>query len=124
MAVKKVVSTKLTEEELRRLEIVANRENMSVAAIIKLCINSIINNEIELEKGELKMAVDHIEYAEYDTPFGEKVEQKLNKLREREYPERFIESLKEQILSGLDAQIDMLPERFNPKRVKSDDWGC
>lgn len=122
MAVKKVVSTKLTEEELRRLEIVANRENMSVAAIIKLCINAIINNEIELEKGELKMAVDRIEYA--DTSFGEKVERKLNKLREREYPERFIESLKEQILSGLDAQIDMLPERFNPKRVKSDDWGC
>lgn len=122
MAVKKVVSTKLTEEELRRLEIVANRENMSVAAIIKLCINAIINNEIELEKGELKMAVDRIEYA--DTSFGEKVERKLNKLREREYPERFIESLKEQILSGLDAQIDMLPKRFNPKRVKSDDWGC
>lgn len=122
MAVKKVVSTKLTEEELRRLEIVANRENMSVAAIIKLCINAIINNEIELEKGELKMAVDHIEYA--DTSFGEKVERKLNKLREREYPERFIESLKEQILSCLDAQIDMLPKRFNPKRVKSEDWGC
>lgn len=124
MAVKKVVSTKLTEEELRRLEIVANRENMSVAAIIKLCINSIINNEIELEKGELKMAVDRIEYAEYDTSFGEKVEQKLNKLREREYPERFIESLKEQILTGLDAQIEMLPKRFNPKRMRNDDWGC
>lgn len=124
MAVKKVVSTKLTEEELKRLEIVANRENMSVAAIIKLCINSIINNEIELEKGELKMAVDRIEYAEYDTPFGEKVEQRLNKLREREYPERFIESLKEQMLTGLDAQIEMLPNRFNPKRMKNDDWGC
>lgn len=124
MAVKKVVSTKLTEEELKRLEIVANRENMSVAAIIKLCINAIINNEIELEKGELKMAVDRIEYAEYDTSFGERVERKLNKLREREYPERFIESLKEQMLTGLDAQIDMLPKKFNPKRMRSDDWGC
>jgi len=124
MAVKKVVSTKLTEEELKRLEIIANRENMSVAAIIKLCVNAIINNEIELEKGELKMAVDHIEYADLDTPFGEKVERKLNKLREREYPERFIESLKEQMLTGLDAQIEMLPKKFNPKRIKSDDWGC
>ena len=122
MTVKKVVSTKLTEEEVRRLEIVANRENMSVAAIIKLCINAIINNEIELEKGELKMAVDRIEYA--DTSFGEKVERKLNKLREREYPERFIESLKEQMLSGLDTQIEMLPKKFNPKRMRSDDWGC
>lgn len=122
MAVKKVVSTKLTEEELRRLEIVANRENMSVAAIIKLCINAIINNEIELEKGELKMAVDHIEYA--DTPFGEKVERKLNKLREREYPEWYIEVLKEQMLTSFDAQIEMLPKKFNPKRMRSDDWGC
>ena len=122
MTVKKVVSTKLTEEEVKRLEIVANRENMSIAAIIKLCINAIINNEIELEKGELKMAVDRIEYA--DTSFGEKVEKKLNKLREREYPERFIESIKEQILSGLDEQIDMMPKKFNPKRMRNDEWGC
>lgn len=123
MAEKKVVGIKVGAEDYRRLEIIADRENMSISAILKLCVNAIINNEIELEKGELKLGVNYV-CEEFDTPFGEKVERKLNKLREREYPERFIESLKEQMLTGLEAQIEMLPKKFNPKRMKSDDWGC
>lgn len=123
MAEKKVVGIKVGAEDYRRLEIIADRENMSISAILKLCVNAIINNEIELEKGELKLGVNYV-CKDLDTPFGEKVEQKLNKLREREYPERFIESLKEQMLTSLDAQIEMLPKKFNSKRMKSDDWGC
>ena len=117
------VTTKISEEEMRRLEVIANRENMSISAIMKMCISAIINNEIGLEKGELKLDFNE-GCAELDTPFGEKIEKRLDKLREREYPERFIESIKEQILSGLDEQIDMMPKKFNPKRMRSDEWGC
>ena len=123
MAEKRVVGIKVGAEDYRRLEIIASRENMSISAILKLCVNAIINNEIELEKGELKLGVNYV-CNDLDTPFGEKVERKLNKLREREYPEMFIESLKEQMLTGLEAQIEMLPKKFKPKRMKSDDWGC
>jgi len=123
MAEKRVVGIKVGAEDYRRLEIIADRENMSVSAILKLCVNAIINNEIELDRGELKLEVNY-DCEELDTPFGEKVERKLNKLREREYPERFIESLKEQMLTGLEAQIEMLSKKFNPKRMRSDEWGC
>ena len=117
------VTTKISEEEMRRLEVIANRENMSISAIMKMCISAIINNEIGLEKGELKLDFNE-GCAELDTPLGEKIEKRLDKLREREYPERFIESIKEQILSGLDEQIDMMPKKFNPKRMRNDEWGC
>lgn len=123
MADKKVIGLKIGAEDYKRVEIIADRENMSISAILKLCLNAIINNEIEIEKGELKLEVNYI-CEELETPLGEKIEKRLNKLREREYPERFIESIKEQILSGLDAQIDMMPKKFNPKRMRSDDWGC
>ena len=95
MAEKKVIGIKVGAEDYRRLEIIADRENMSISAILKLCVNAIINNEIELEKGELKLGVNYV-CEDLDTPFGEKVERKLNKLREREYPEWYIEALKEQ----------------------------
>lgn len=123
MADKKVIGLKIGAEDYKRVESVADRENMSISAILKLCLNAIINNEIEIEKGELKLEVNYV-CDELETPFGEKIEKRLNKLREREYPEGFIESIKEQILSGLDTQIDILPKKFNPKRMRSDDWGC
>lgn len=123
MADKKVIGLKIGAEDYKRVEIIADRENMSISAILKLCLNAIINNEIEIEKGELKLEVNYI-CEELETPLGEKIEKRLNKLREREYPERFIESIKEQILSGLDAQIDMMPKKFNPKRMRNDEWGC
>ena len=123
MADKKVIGLKIGAEDYKRVESVADRENMSISAILKLCLNAIINNEIEIEKGELKLEVNYV-CDELETPFGEKIEKRLNKLREREYPEGFIESIKEQILRGLDTQIDILPKQFNPKRLRSDDWGC
>ena len=124
---KKVISAKLSESEYQRLEMYANTHNISISAMISLCMNGILNGDIEIEKGELKLGVDPIGYAvseELDTPFGQKVERKLEKLRERGYPENFIYSMKEQILAGLDSQIDMLPKKFDARRMRDNDCGC
>ena len=124
---KKVISAKVSEKEFQMLETYANTHNMTVSAILSLCIRGLIDGEIRIEKGELKTGVDPIGYAvseELDTPFGQKVDRKFDKLRKRGYPENFIYSMKEQILNGLDSQIDMLPKRFDARRMKDGDCGC
>ena len=122
----KVISAKITEATYARLEVYSSTHNVSIAAVIKLFINALLDGEIEVEKGELKMAVDPIGYAvseDLDTPFGKKVDRRFEKLRERGYPERVIEMMKEQILAGLDSQIDLLPKKYDPRRMR-DDCGC
>lgn len=124
---KKVVGVKLSEDERIHLETYANTHNMSVSAVLVLCIRGLINGDISIEKGELKLGVNPIEYAisdDLDTPFGQKVDRKFDKLRERGYPEMFIHSMKEQMLSGLDSQIDMLPKKFDSRKMRDSDIGC
>ena len=123
----KVIGVKVSEKEFAMIETYANTHNISVSALFRLFMNDLLNGNINLEKGELKLGVNPIGYAdseELDTPFGQKVDRKLEKLRERGYPENFIYSLKEQILNGLDSQIDMLPKRFDARRMKDSDCGC
>lgn len=124
---KKVLGVKVSEGEYQRIETYANTHNISISAMVKLYFDALESGEISIEKGELKIGVNPIGYAvceELDTPFGQKVERKLDKLRERGYPDSFIYSLKEQILSGLDSQIDMLPKKFDSRRMKDNDCGC
>lgn len=124
---KKVISAKVSEREYQRLEMYANTHNISISAMITLCLNGLLNGDLDIQKGELKTGVDPIGYAvceELDTPFGQKVDRKFDRLRERGYPEMFISSMKEQILSGIDSQIDMLPKKFDTRRVKDSDCGC
>ena len=124
---KKVVSAKISESEYQRIEMYANTHNISISAMITLCLNGLMNGDLDIQKGELKTGVDPIGYAvsdDLDTPFGQKVDRKLERLIERGYPENFIYSMKEQILNGLDAQIDMLPKRFDARKMKNNDCGC
>lgn len=124
---KKVIGVKVSEKDYQRIETYANTHNISISAMVKLYFDALESGEISIEKGELKIGVNPIGYAvceELDTPFGQKVERKLDKLRERGYPDSFIYSLKEQILSGLDSQIDMLPKKFDSRRMKDNDCGC
>ena len=124
---KRVVSAKLSEKEYQILETYANTHNMTISAILSLCIKGLVEGDIRIEKGELKTGVDPIGYAvseEIDTPFGQKIEKRLEKLRERGYPENFIYSMKEQILNGLDSQIDMLPKKFDARRMRDNECGC
>ena len=123
----KVIGVKVSEKEFAMIETYANTHNISVSALFRLFMNDLLNGNINLEKGELKLGVNPIGYAdseELDTLFGQKVDRKLEKLRERGYPENFIYSLKEQILNGLDSQIDMLPKRFDARRMKDNNCGC
>ena len=124
---KKVIGTKVSEYEYQMIERCAEMQNMSVSALLGICARGLIDGDIEIEKGELKIGVDPTGYAvceNFDTPFGEKVDRKFDKLRDRGYPERFIESMKEQILNGIDNQISMLPKKFDMRRMKDNDTGC
>lgn len=124
---KKVIGVKVSEKDYQRIETYANTHNISISAMVKLYFDALETGEISIEKGELKIGVNPIGYAvseEIDTPFGQKIDRKFDKLRERGYPENFIYSMKEQILNGLDAQIDMLPKRFDARKMKNNDCGC
>lgn len=122
------LSTRVTEKEFAELEIVANRENISVAAMLRLFVQAVINEDVELEKGELKMHVDtHNDAVSedfYDDDFGRKVDRKFDRLRERGYPEDYICLMKEEILSGIESRIDMLPKKFDRRKVRDNDGGC
>lgn len=117
---KKVASAKINEYEYQMLETYANTHNLSISALIGILVKGVLGGDIEIEKGELKIGVDPISYAENDN-FALRIEANLNELRDREYPERFIESMKEQIISGLAAQISMLPKKYDSRRIN--DWG-
>ena len=123
MADYKVAGVKLSMNEYQELETYANTHNISVSAMLRLFVGGILNGEVEIVKGELRMMVNHDEYAvpeEIDTPFGQKVDRKFEKLRERGYPENFIYAMKEQILNGIDSQIDMLPKRYDARRMREE----
>lgn len=119
---KKVVSTKISDYEYGMLEKAANMQNLSVSAVIGICVKGIIEGDIEIDKGELKTGVDPNGYAVYDN-FTERIERKFEKLRERNYPERIIEQTKEGIINGLESQISMMPKSYDPRRMR-DDCGC
>jgi len=120
---KRVIGTKLNECDCRIVETYANTHNLSVSALLGILVRGVIDGDIEIEKGELKIGVNPISYVENDD-FTQRVEANLNELRDREYPERFIESMKEQIISGLAAQISMLPKKYDPRRIRNDDYGA
>lgn len=124
---KKVIGIKVSESKYQAIETYANTHNISVSALFKLFMNDLLNGDIELEKGELKLGVNPIGYAVFDeseTPFGQRVDRKLEKLTDRGYPESFLYSIKDQILNGLDTQIEMLPKKFDARKMKNNDCGC
>lgn len=122
------VGAKISEIENECLVRLANRENISVSAILKLCIGGIMSGDIDIEKGELKIGVNPIGYAVcddfYADDFGRKVEKKFDRLREREYPEEVIDMLKAEILAGIDNRIDMLPKKFDRRKMRDGDVGA
>ena len=114
-----VISARVKDETAVKLGELAQDRGITIARLI---------DEMVLEyerKEEIGVTPDgYAVYEELDTPLGQKIERKLGKLRERGYPENFISSMKEQILSGLDSQIDMLPKKFDARRIKDSDCGC
>lgn len=121
------LTARVTEDDAKKFESIATLANISSSALMKLLVDGVLSGDIEVEKGEIKLGVDPIGYAvcdDLDTPFGQKVDRKFDRLRERGYPENFIYSMKEQILNGIDSQIDMLPKKFDARRMRDSDIGC
>lgn len=113
-----VISARVKDATAVKLGEIAEEKGITIAKLI---------DEIVDDYEEGKKGVTPIGYAVCDdseTTFGKKVNRKLDKLRERGYPETFIYSMKEQMLSGLDAQIDMLPKKFDARRMRDADSGC
>ena len=113
-----VISARVKDETAVKLGELAENRGITIA---KLIDEMVVDYE---EKQEVEKGVTPISYAvceELDTPFGQKVEKKFDKLRERGYPETFIYSMKEQILNGIDSQIEMMPKKFDFRRAK-DEW--
>lgn len=114
-----VISARVKDETAVKLGELAENKGITIA---KLIDEMVADYE---EREEDKKGVTPISYAVCgDTPFGIRVEEKLEKLVERGYPEKFIYSMKEQMLSGLDTQIGMLPRHFDARRMGDNDCGC
>lgn len=124
---KKVVGVKLTEKEYQMLETYVNTHNMTISSALGLCVKGLLDGDLKIEKGELKTGVDPIGYEvseEVDTPFGQQIERKLDILRQRGYPEKVIYQMKEDILNGIESRIDMLPKKYDARKMRNDDCGC
>ena len=107
-----VISARVRDEIAVKLGEIAENKGISIAKLIEE-----MTENYEEEKG-----VTPISYAVYDS-FTERIEKKFERLREREYPERVIEQMKEGIINGLENQISMMPRRYDPRRMR-DDCGC
>ena len=122
-------TTRLTEEEFKRLESKANVANMSISALLKLLINGVCNGDIEIEKGEIKLGVDPIGYAvseESNEDFKEnlrykefKLDRLLTTFEKRNYPDWLIRQSIEQIMCQINESGN-----YNPKRGYDSDTGC
>ena len=121
------VTARITENDYKRLESIATLENITVSALLKLCVDGILSGDIEVEKGELKIGVDPIGYAvsnDFEDDFGRRVEQRFDVLREREYPEEYIEAMKDEIVNGIESRVGMLPKKFDKRKIKDSECGC
>ena len=123
------ISTKINERENLELNKLAERENISVSAIIKLFTDALLNGDIELEKGELKICTPPHEYsvsAVSEEEFQENLrykELKLDRLvsafERKKYPDQAIRQCVEQIVGQI---LD--GGNFNPRRSYDTDCGC
>ena len=122
------ISTKINERENLELTKLAERENISISAIMKLFSDALLNGEIELEKGELKICTpphencisevmedDFLENLRYK-------ELKLDKLAsvfdEYGYPDYIVRQQIEQMIAMIRDN-----GKYNPRRLSSE-YGC
>lgn len=125
---KKVIGVKVSEYEYGQIERYANTHNMSISALIGICIRGLLNRDIEIEKGELKQGVNPNGYAVYDESEDEfkenlrykelKFDKLLKVFEKNEYPDFYIRQSIEQIVGQINEG-----GRFKARRG-STDWGC
>ena len=113
-----VISARVKDETAVKLGELAENRGITIAKLIEEMVEEYEKNQ-ESGKG-----VTPISYAVYDDSFGARIERRLDRLREWGYPEKVIGMMKDNMLNGLDSQIDMLPRRFDARRTRNDDCGC
>lgn len=122
------VNAKITEEESEKLNRLAERENISITALIRLLVNSLINGDIEIEKGEIKtcptpdeMGICEVSEEDFKENLRYK-ELKLDRLasvfEEYGYPDSMVRQQIEQMIMMIKDN-----GRYNSRRSNSD-CGC
>lgn len=122
------VNTKITEEESAKLNRLAERENISITALMRLLVSALLNGDISLEKGEVKscptpdeMGVSALSNEDFEENLRYK-ELRLDKLvrafEENSYPDHVIRQ-------QIEMMVGQIREngKFNQRRSSSD-WGC
>lgn len=119
------ISTKISEGENEALMKLAERDNISISGILKLCSDALIRGEIKLKNGELKMCTpphedcvsddDH----EADIRYKElRFDRLLSAFERKGYPDEAIRRSVDQIISSvLDGP------KYSARR-SGNDWGC
>lgn len=97
-----VISARVKDEIALKLGEIADSKGISIAKLIE---------EMVLES-ESKKGVTPDGYADRWTS---RLENKFEELRERGYPERVIDDLKDQILDGLENQISRMPKNYSSR---------
>lgn len=116
------IGTKINEEDYAKIELMAKVDGLSVTALVKLLVIGYKDSEIVVKGGEIQHSLEEDFYE--DDSFGTKVDRICDKLRERNYPENFISKWKGTILDGMRSQVEMMPKKYDSRRMRSDDWGC
>ena len=118
------IGTKISEEDFERIELKGKINGLSISALVKLLVMGYKDGDIEIKDGEI-VKENNEEFFHYEeTPLGELIEREFDKLRSRNYPESFICKWKRTIIDGIRSQVEMMPKKYDPRRMRSDDWGC
>jgi hypothetical protein len=118
------IGTKISEEDFERIELKGKINGLSISALVKLLVMGYKDGDIEIKDGEI-VRENNEEFFHYEeTPLGELIEREFDKLRSRNYPESFICKWKRTIIDGIRSQVEMMPKKYDPRRMRSDDWGC
>ena len=115
------IGTKINEDDYAKVELMAKVDGMSITALVKLLVIGYKDGEIVIKNGEIQQPEE--DYYEEDT-FASNVDRLCDRLRDRNYPESYISKWKGTILDSMRSQIEMMPKKYDPRRMRSDDWGC
>ena len=123
------INTKITEEESAKLHRLADRGNLSVNAVLRLCVDGLLNGDIEIDRGEIKSCPTHDKQwvsAISEEEFQEnlrykelKVDRLVGAFEKRGYPDRAIRQSIEQIVRAI---VDS--GNYNPRRGYDSECGC
>lgn len=111
----KSVGARVTEKEFEQMELYAATHNMTVAAVTKLCLRSLLYGEMDIIKGEL---VPHMECKE-----------EIKEEAKKEYDFRGIVKAfekKKYTPNAIKASIESIESQIleGPNYKERNDWGC